>query len=390
MVKIYNYKMPTELIFGQGAVQKLGEKSLEVGGQKAIVLTDQGVVNAGLLSGVLASLRQAQVECALYDAVEADPSTRMVMEITGMAKDEKCDIVIGIGGGSVLDTAKAVAGMVKNPGDVSEYAGIGKLINPALPIIAVPTTAGTGSEATYWAVLTDKEKKLKAGVGSWYLMPTVAIIDPLLTLTLPASLTASTGMDALTHALESFVCTETQPISEGLAEKAMELIARSLRKAVLNGRDVQAREDMIYASLIAAMAFNVTRLGLAHAFVVPAGAHFPIPHGLGNAILLPHVVEFNCLAKPEKFAKVAEIFGENISGLSINDAARKSVQALRKLMYDIGIIDGLSQFGVTENHLPFLAAEAFKTGNVTVNPRIASVEDILNIAKKALHGLDWW
>ena len=388
MNQIYEYKMPTELVFGRGASQKVGEIVAGRQAKKAMVTTDPGVVKAGLLPAILASLTKAAIEYVVFDQVESDPSTELVMKVTELAKAEKCDIVIGIGGGSALDTAKAVAAMVTNPGHVSEYAGLGKLKVPALPIIAIPTTAGTGSEATYWSVLTNKETKLKAGVGSWYIMPTVAIADPLLTLTLPPMLTASTGMDALTHAIESYVCTATQPISEAMSEKAIVLVSRSLRKAVLNGRNVQAREDMLYASLIAALGFNVTRLGLAHAFVVPAGAYFPIPHGLGNAILLPHVMEFNYLANPEKFAKIAELMGENISGLSINEAAFKSVIAVKSLLTDIGITKGINQFGITEKDLPFLAAEAAKTGNVPVNPRVANAQDILCIARKALTGLE--
>ena len=388
MSTIYAYKMPTEITFGRGAASKVGDVVATLGAKKVMITTDQGVVKSGLLSSITGPLEKSGISYVVYDNVESDPSTELAMAITEIAKSNGCDLVIGIGGGSSLDAAKAVAAMVTNPGDVGEYAGFDKLKFPALPIVAIPTTAGTGSEATYWSVLTNRKTKLKAGVGSWYIMPTVAIVDPLLTLSLPSSLTASTGMDALTHAIESYVCTATQPISEALSEKAIALIGRSLRKAVVNGRDIQAREDMLYASLIAAMAFNVTRLGLAHAFVVPAGAFFPIPHGLGNAIMLPHVMEYNYLACPEKFAKIAELMGENISGLSINEAARKSVTSVKNLLRDIGITKGLSQFGLSLDDLPFLAEEAAKTGNVPVNPRVATAKDILCIAQKAFNELE--
>jgi len=384
---VYEYKMPTELIFGRGAAKQVGKIATNLGSKKAILVTDPGVTKAGLIQGIIASLEEANVAYVIFDQVESDPSTQLVMKVTEIAKTNNCDLVIGIGGGSALDASKAIAAMVTNPGDISEYAGIGKLNNPTIPTIAIPTTAGTGSEATYWSVLTNKETHLKAGVGSWYLMPTVALADPLLTLSLPPSLTAGTGMDALTHAIESYVCTATQPISEAMSEKAIALIGRSLRKAVVNGRDIQAREDMLYASLMAALAFNVTRLGLAHAFVVPAAAYFPIPHGLGNAILLPHVMEFNYLACPEKFAKIAELMGEDIRGLSTLEAAQISVIAVKSLMRDIGIVKGLRQFGITEEDLPRLAEEAAKTGNVPVNPRIPSIQDIVNVAQKALDGI---
>ncbi|MBZ4645298.1 MAG: iron-containing alcohol dehydrogenase [Clostridia bacterium] len=384
---LYTYKMPTELFFGRGAAGKVGEKVLELGGKKALVVTDKGVLGAGLLGGIEESLKNSNVPYVIFDEVESDPSIETVAKGTEVLKESGCDIVIGIGGGSSMDAAKAVATMATNPGKIFDYIGIDKVKNKALPIIAIPTTSGTGSEATYWSVLTDKKTKFKTGVGGWALMPTLAIVDPLLTKTLPPKVTAFTGMDALTHAMESYVCKATQPVSEGLAIHAMKLIARSLRKAVANGDDIDAREDMIMGSLIAAMAFNVTRLGLAHALVSPLGANFNVPHGLGNAILLPHVMEFNIMAVPEKFIEIAKIFGENVDNLPQMEAAYKSVEAVKKLMKDIGITQGLEDFGVTEESLRPIAEEAYKSGNVTVNPRKSTVQDLIDITRKAMKGI---
>lgn len=384
---MYTYKMPTELFFGRGASSKIGEKVLELGGKKALIVTDKGVVGAGLLSVIEESLKTSNIAYVIFDEVESDPSIETVAKGTEVLKEAGCDIVLGVGGGSSMDAGKAVATMATNPGKIFDYIGLGKVKNKALPIIAVPTTSGTGSEATYWSVLTDKKTKFKTGVGGWVLMPTLAIVDPLLTKTLPPKVTAFTGMDALTHAMESYVCKDTQPISEGLAIHAMKLIARSLRKAVANGDDIDAREDMIMGSLMAAMAFNVTRLGLAHALVPPLGSRFNVPHGLANAILLPHVMEFNVMAIPEKFIEIAKIFGENVDNMPQMEAANKSVEAVKKLMKDIGITQGLEEFGVTEESLKSIVEEAYTSGNVNVNPRKSTVQDLMDITRKAMKGI---
>ena len=383
----YTYKMPTELFFGRGAAEKIGEKVREIGAKKALVVADNGVIAAGLIKGVLSSLEGSGISYAIFSEIESDPSTKSIEIGTAVFKNEACDIAIGVGGGSSMDAAKAIATMAANPGKPFDYAGLGKIKNKPFPIIAVPTTAGTGSEATYWAVLTDKETKFKTGVGSWLMMPTLAILDPLLTKSLPPKVTAFTGMDALTHALESYVCTGTQPVSEGLAIHAIKLIAKSLRKAVANGDDLVAREDMLMASMMAAMAFNVTRLGLAHALAAPFGAHYGIPHGMVNAILLPHVMEFNVMGATEKFIEIAKIFGENVDNMTQTEAAYKAVDAVKKLMKDIGVVEGLEDYGVKEENLRGMAEEGYTSGNVQVNPRKSTVEDLVNISRKAMKGL---
>jgi alcohol dehydrogenase len=379
--------MPTELFFGRGAACKIGEKVLGLGGERAFIVTDKGVVGAGLLKVIEESLKNSNVPYAVFDEVESDPSIETVAKGTEMLKEAGCNIVLGVGGGSAMDAGKAIAAMATNPGKIFDYVGIDKIKNKILPFIAVPTTSGTGSEATYWAVLADKKTKFKTGVGGWAMMPAMAILDPVLTKALPPKVTAFTGMDALTHAMESYVCKSTQPVSESLALHSMRLIARSLRKAVANGDDIDAREDMLMGSLLAAMAFNVTRLGLAHALAMPLGANFNIPHGLVNAILLPHVMEFNLMAIPEKYIEIANIFGENTDNMPQMEAAYKSVDAVKKLLKDIGITQGLEDFGVNEVNIRHIAEEAYTSGNVTVNPRKSTVDDIANIITKALGGI---
>ncbi|WP_374652410.1 iron-containing alcohol dehydrogenase, partial [Rhizorhabdus sp.] len=330
-MRAFSYHIPTQIEFGNGAIARLPEFVKALGGSRVLVVGDPGVQRAGLIDRVQAILTGASIFNAVFADVESDPATRSVDEGTVHGKANGCDLVVGIGGGSALDTAKAIGLMLVNDGNIKDYVGIGKVPRAGAPVIAVPTTAGTGSELTIWSVLSDKVAKAKISVGSVLNCPAIALLDPELTLSLPPQITAATGMDALTHALESYVNTATQPISEAMSDQAMTLIARSLRKAVADGSDVEARGDMLLASTIAAMAFNSTRLGLVHAFAMPLGAKFGIPHGLVNAIMLPEVMRFNHLANPRKFARIAEIFGEKTAGLSVEEAAALSVSAIEKL-----------------------------------------------------------
>ena len=385
---MFNYKMPTEILFGRGSASKTAEMVKKLGGEKVIIITDNGVWKNNVLNSIEASLKEAEIKYQVFHEVESDPTIQGVVAATEMLKNLEATVVIGVGGGSSLDTAKAVAIMGTNKGKIFDYVGFGLIKEKPLPIIAIPTTSGTGSEATFWSVLADKTNNIKASVGGWEIMPSVAILDPELTITLPPNITAATGMDALCHAMESYVAKSTQPISEGMSIQAMKLISRSLRRAVTKGDDIKAREDMLMASLIAAFAFNVTRLGLAHALAIPFGAHFHIPHGTVNAILLPWVMEYNLPAATDKYIEIAKIFGEDVSGLSPMDAASKAVEAIKKLKIDIGITEGLQKWGVKEEDLEMIAKEGYVSGNVAVNPRTSKVEDLISISKKAIPGLN--
>lgn len=383
-MRAFSYHIPTQIEFGNGAIARLPEFVKALGGSRVLVVGDPGVQRAGLIDRVQAILTGASIFNAVFADVESDPATRSVDEGTVHGKANGCDLVVGIGGGSALDTAKAIGLMLVNDGNIKDYVGIGKVPRAGTPVIAVPTTAGTGSELTIWSVLTDKVAKAKISVGSVLNCPAIALLDPELTLSLPPQITAATGMDALTHALESYVNTATQPISEAMSDQAMTLIARSLRKAVADGSDVEARGDMLLASTIAAMAFNSTRLGLVHAFAMPLGAKFGIPHGLVNAIMLPEVMRFNHLANPRKFARIAEIFGEKTAGLSVEEAAALSVSAIEKLKLDVGITAKLSNFGVTEGRFDEIVDEAMLSGNVPVNPRQPTHDDMKALLRAEL------
>lgn len=384
-MKSFTYHIPTQIEFGNGLIAKLPNYVRSLKASRAIVVGDPGVERAGLVEKVSSILKADGIETVVFTDVESDPATRSVDEGVVLGKAHKADVVVGIGGGSALDTAKAIGLMLTNKGNIRDYVGIDKVPLAGAPVIAVPTTAGTGSELTIWSVLSDKVQKVKISVGSTLNCAKIALLDPELTLSLPSAITATTGMDALTHALESYVNTATQPISEAMSEQAMVLIAKSLRTAVNDGSNLEARGDMLLASTIAAMAFNNTRLGVVHAFAMPLGAKFGIPHGLVNAIMLPEVMRFNHLSNAKKFARIAEIFGEDVSGLSAEQAALLSVDAISKLRADVGISAKLSNFGVTPERLDEVIEEALQSGNVPVNPRQPTHDDMRALLQAELN-----
>ncbi|ADU29609.1 iron-containing alcohol dehydrogenase [Evansella cellulosilytica] len=382
--KIFRYELPTAIEFGNGAVRTLANHIKTLGGSKALLVTDPGVEKAGVTQKLIDVLKGNDVPFTVYNDIEPDPHIDGVMTARDIARKEECDCVIGVGGGSALDTAKAVGLMIVNEGHIRDYVGINLVPKKGAPVIAIPTTAGTGSELTIWSVMSDKEANAKLSVGSPFNCPDLALCDPELTVTLPANLTASTGMDALTHALESYVNKATQPISEGMSLQSMRMVAQSLRTAVAQGDHLQARYDMLLASLIAAMAFNPTRLGLSHALAIPLGAHFRIPHGTVNAILLPEVMKYNLPGNLTKYKEIAKLFDMPVDGLSPRQAAEQSVIAVQQLKEDVGIFETLSDYGVTEEDLDYIAKEAMLSGNVPVNPRQPSLEDLKQICRNVM------
>jgi alcohol dehydrogenase len=386
--RIFKYELPTAIEFGNGAVRNLADHVARLGGTKVLLVSDPGVQKAGMTERLTDVLKKAGIPYVIYNEIEPDPDIEGVMRGKAVAAAEGCDLIVGLGGGSSLDTAKAIGLMLVNGGHIRDYVGNGKVPKKGAPVIAVPTTAGTGSELTIFSVLSDKKEKKKLSVGSVYNCPDLALCDPELTVSLPPHVTAATGMDALTHALESFVNKATQPISEALSIQSMKLIARSLRVAVAQGDNLDARYDMLMASLIAAMAFNPTRLGLSHALAMPLGAHFGIPHGTVNAILLPEVMQYNLIGNLEKFKLIAQLFGMPVEGMPLPEAAEQAVVAVRKLKADVGITQTLSDYGVTEDSLDTIASEAMNSHNVPVNPRKPTLEDFKMICRAAMRGGD--
>jgi len=377
--------LPTEIVLGFGVSNTLADHIWKLKGTRALIVADEGVDAAGILSKVTAGLGRANIPYAVFTDVPQDSSTTAIYTAVQDLKHNNSDIVVGIGGGSALDTAKAVAIAATNEEPITRLVGLDKVKTAPLPVIALPTTSGTGSEVSFWSVITDDETHTKVSVGGAAVFPKVALCDPELTMTLPPHLTASTGMDALTHAIESYVNNATQPISQTLALRAIELIGKHLRTATLNGRDRESRYGMMLGSTLAGIAMNPTRLGISHALAMPLGSwEHKIPHGIANAIVLPHVMEYNLPANIPRYIDVAQALGENVQGLTARDAAQRSVGAVRQLSADLPIPSGLSAFGLKEAAIPRIVEEAMKSGNIAVNPRLTKADDLTEICRRAL------
>lgn len=377
--------VPTDIHFGLGMLKKLPDLVKAAGGSSAFLVTDPGIRSCGILDEVETLLGAAGIGTACYEKVKPDSGSMLIEEATDELKRSGAGVVVGIGGGSSLDTAKAVAALATNPGSPLDYVGLHKVKVRPLPLIAVPTTAGTGSEVTLWSVFTDDARNLKVAIGGVHLFPAVALCDPELTVGLPPQLTAATGMDALGHAIECYTNNACQPISGALAIQAIQLIGRHLRSCVLNGTRRESRYALMLASTLAGIAMNPTRLGLAHALAMPLGSYeLQVPHGMAIAITMPRVMEFNYLAEPDRFVDVARALEQPVDGLTRLEAARRAVEAVRELGSDVGIPAGLSFYGVREEHVAPIVAEAMKSGNVAVNPRRTSSEDLMEIMRRSL------
>jgi len=382
--KIIKYSPSGSILFGNGVVTRLGEEVINLDAKKVIITTDQGIVKAGLLPKVVEPLQAAGIEVIVYDQCEANPSVETVEKVVTVAKKNKIDLFIGFGGGSSMDVSKAAGILMTNGGKIQDYEGINLVKIPPLPMIAIPTTSGTGSEVTPFSVISDNQRKWKMAIGSSFTIPVLAICDPEMTLTLPTHITAGCGMDALTHAIEGFTSFSNDAISESLAYKAIQLISGSLREAVAKGdANLDARYNMMLGSTMAAMGFTNTILGIAHSMAHPLGAIFGVPHGVANAIMLPIIMEFNLIGNSDKFIQTAIAMGENVDGLTKIEAANKAVKAVQRISDDIGI-PRLNEYGVKESDIPRLAEEAMKGGDRWTNPRNTTVQDFVKLYEKAL------
>lgn len=377
------FQLPTKILFGIGSINELGREALEFNAKKVLVITDPGVVKAELHKGIIESLNRSRIEVQVFAEVESDPSIATAAKAAELAKEFCADVIVAIGGGSVLDAAKSAALLVTNSGNLKDFAGVNKVKYPGIPVIAVPTTAGTGSEVTIFAVMSDSANNEKFTISSPLIAPRVAVLDPALTLTLPRGITASTGMDALTHAIEAYTSTNAQPATDGLALQAIELISKNLRVAVWRGDNIQARGNMLQASLLAGIAFNNAFLGLSHAIASPLGAHFHIAHGIANAVMLPYVMEYNSVTAADKLAVVARLMDVNDKELNTRSLARQAVTAVEELCNDIGIPNRLRDIGAKEDLLHVVARDALKSVQLKFNTRGANETDILALLKKA-------
>lgn len=378
----FTYQAPTEIIFGSGSLSRLSDAIARCG-ERVLVVSDPGVAAAGILDRVTSALGAAGRRAEISADVEPNPSVETADRAAATYKRAGCEWVLAVGGGSSMDVGKAVALLAAHPGPIGLYEGVGKVPGPTAPLVCIPTTAGTGSEVTVFSVITDRGRKFKMPIGSPHLLPQVAVCDPDLTLTMPQPLTAATGMDALTHAIECYTNTVYHPIAKSLALEAIRLIGTSLRRAYTNGRDIDARTDMLLASLLAAMAFTRTRLGNVHAMSHPVGAHFDVPHGVANAVLLPFVMDWNLPGCLDTFPTVAAALGESVDGLSPRAASVVAVDAVRTLGRDLGIPERLRDVGVTREGIPAMTKDAMVSGNVAVNPRATRYEEMVALFEAA-------
>ncbi|HEV8338154.1 MAG TPA: iron-containing alcohol dehydrogenase [bacterium] len=382
LTEIFTFASPTTITFGAGALGRLAQV-VEPWGRRPLVVTDPGIAASGILQQVLEALSAGSPAVETFSEVEANPSSETVEHAAEAYRRGDCDCLVAAGGGSAMDVAKVAAALVSHGGRVRDYEGVGVLPGPTVPVIAVPTTAGTGSEVTTFAVITDRERKIKMVVGSSHILPVAAVCDPLLTLSMPQPLTAATGIDALVHGIECYINTVVNPLAKALALESIRLIGHALRTAYAQGRDLQARHDMLLASTIAALAFTRTRLGNVHAMALPLGAHFDVPHGVATGLLLPYVMEWNLIACTATYPQIASTLGENIEGLSPRAASEIAVDAVRQLVADIAIPERLRDVGVTRDAIGVLADDAMKSGNIAVNPRLTRRDDIVHLFEQA-------
>ncbi len=384
-MRYYDFLNPSVNFMGPGCVSVLGERCKLLNMNKPLIVTDDFLAKLenGPVAQSVAALEASGVEYVIFTGVEPNPKVQNCYDGLKLYRENGCDSIITVGGGSAHDCGKGIGIAATHEGDLTEYAGIEKLTNALPPVIAVNTTAGTASEVTRHCVLTNLETKLKFVIVSWRNVPLVSFNDPMMMLDIPPSLTAATGMDALTHAVETYVSVDANPVTDAQAIQSIKLIANNLRQAVANGHDVKARENMAYASLLAGMAFNNGNLGYVHAMAHQLGGQYDLPHGVANAMLLPVVEEYNIMSNPQRFADIAVFMGENIDGLSVMDAADKAIAAMARLAKDVGIPSSLKEMGVKEEDFELMAENALKDGNAGSNPRKGKKQDIINLFKKA-------
>jgi alcohol dehydrogenase len=385
MNKIEIFRTTPRILMGSGAISQVAQEIVGLNGKKILIVTDKGLVKAGIIQVIEAELKKSGIKYAIFDAVEPDPRYEIIEDCAEEIHKENINLVIGIGGGSSIDIAKTSAVMATNKGSISDYFGVDLVPKPGLPTIMIPTTAGTGSEVTPIAILSDEEEKLKTGVVSPFLFPSVAILDPELTLNLPPYITAATGMDALIHAIESFTSIFATDITDILAFHAMELLYHNIRAAFANGSNLEARSKMLEGSLLAGMAFANAGVTAVHAFAYPIGAEYHIPHGVANTLMLPHVMRFNLLGNISKFAKIPKAFSLSVEGLDDLRAAEQFIEAIVRLAEDLRVPKSLAEFGVSESDIPRLAEGVMKVTRLLANnPRILTLEDAKVIYRAAL------
>jgi len=386
---VWGFYLPTRVVFGRGSLNILGREVKSLGNPILLVTGKRALREAGILDRVSRILEKENITFSLYDKVSPEPDTEVVDRGVIFARQNRCKIVVGIGGGSVIDVAKAIAGLgvEKDFDSIAEYLegeGAKRLNSYGLPFIAVPTTAGTGAEVTKNSVIINRRTRSKRSFRSNYLFARIAIIDPALTLNLPQEITASTGIDTLSHLIEGYVSRKSNPLTDVLAIKGISLVGESLISAYKNGCDLEAREKMCLASLLGGIVLTNSGLGIAHGVAPFLGALYGVPHGLANGILLPHAIEFNLSSSTQKFKSIASALGQKIDGLSDEEAGHKALTTVERMVGELGIPRNLGEFGIKLEELPELAKKSLTSNSTRGNPGEVSYEALLSLLEKMI------
>ncbi|GAB4332823.1 MAG: iron-containing alcohol dehydrogenase [Desulfobulbaceae bacterium] len=383
----FTITQPTRIHFGCGMIRSLPEVIRDFGVARPLVVVDPGLEKAGIAARITDPLDEAGIMATIFTKVDPEPGLRLADEAAQTARENDCDCVVGAGGGSAMDIAKAASILLTNGGHAVDYLGLGKIAKPGVPKIMIPTSAGTGAEVTFTAVFINEETGSKGGMNGDPLYPEAAILDPELTLSLPPMVTVSTGLDALAHALEAYTSVQAHPVSEMYSLEAIDLIASNIRTAYADGRNLEARTSMLLASLLGGKALAMAGVGLVHAMAYPLGGMFGIPHGLANAVLLPYVTEYNVIGNLGKHATVAALFGYDTESVSLREAADLAAEALFQLNMDLDIPATLAEIDVDEKKIPEMADIALTVARpVENNPRQPTREDIIDIYEYAMNG----
>ncbi len=376
--------IPAVNVLGQGAVDDAIGDIKTLGFKRGLIVTDKPLVDIGLVAKVAAKLAENGIETVTFDGVQPNPTVGNVEAGLELLKSNDCDFVISLGGGSPHDCAKGIALVATNGGNIKDYEGVDVSAKPQLPLVAINTTAGTASEMTRFCIITDEDRHIKMAIVDKNTTPILSVNDPELMLLKPAGLTAATGMDALTHAIEAYVSIAANPITDACAIKAIELIQQNLREAVNNGQSIEARDQMAYAQFLAGMAFNNASLGYVHAMAHQLGGFYDLPHGVCNALLLPHVQEYNAQVSAARLKDVATAMGVDTTSMGDEEGAAAAIAAIKQLSVDVQIPENLTKLGVKAEDIPTLADNALKDACGFTNPKQATHEEICQIFTNAL------
>ncbi len=380
------YFLPTRNVFGEGSVEEAGTLAKTLNVKKILIVTDAFLAKNGMAERVAEIYKQAGIGVHIFGGAEPNPTDKNVLEGIKCYREQGCNGIVSLGGGSSHDCAKGIGLVASNGGDIRDFEGIDKSSNDMVPLMAINTTAGTASEITRFCIITDTERKVKMAIVDWRVTPQISINDPVLMVGMPPSLTAATGMDALTHAIEAYVSTMANPLTDAAALKAITMITQYLPKAVANGEYMKARDNMAYAQYLAGIAFNNASLGYVHAMAHQLGGFYNLPHGVCNAILLPYIESFNLISNLNRFRDIAAAMGENITGLSTDEAAEKAIMAIRRLSKQVGIPRDLKSLGVKPEDFAIMAENAKKDVCQLTNPRKATKEQVIELYRQAYEG----